>query len=1179
MSRRLWRGLGWGVGLPLLLVTVLLALLLFTGAGVQVAAGLAQRVWPSLVLEGLDGTLAQGVRARQIQWRDAGGVIVRLDGLATRWNPRCLLRSRVCLDSLIVGALHVALPPSLPATADTPFQPLALPLLVLPGRLELGQLHLAEIRIGLPEGGVRLGPAHLQGHWAGSRLVVENLRLQWQDPVLGQAGLQLAATLDTRSEWPLSLNLGGHYRPAQAGWGQQTLQLEGEGNLRHLHLNGRLHGELAPPGLPPLALAADLVSSGLDTELTLHRLDGQYAGAPLSAQGKAGFSAQGRAWFEELAIRWGENRLRLQGQWQQGWDLVGELVLAQPALLAEGARGQLAGSLHLTGATADPRLQARLASRDLQLPGLQLQQAQLEADLNPVTGRQLRLHARVRQLETAGHRLDDLELNLDGDAAAHRLHLRTALDTYRLDTRLSGRLDPARYDWQGQITALALQLQPDWTLNLHRPASLRWEHRQRHLRLGRHCLDDGQARLCASLDQYLPADTRQASLEIRDFDLARLQPWLPADLQLAGRLHTRLQARGHWQNPWIQGELQLDGLDLQTPSQPERHLSGARLQARFSGRQARLDTGFELPPAVYWQNQAPIRLTWGQGHRRLDESCWQASRQNGTGADRLPLGQLCLAGEQGARGVQGQGRADIDLAGVLQPWLPPGLAMQGRLAGRGEFRRRGHDLNLSLDAGVEQGTVLLARDDDDPLALPFQTLHLQASLRQKTLETRLELQSASLGSGTAQARIELTDPEPRLAGTARLDGFDLGILRPLFPHLGELEGQLSLAGQASGPLIAPRLDGEAHLQNLVARSPFLPQGIDDLDARLTLHGDQGELQGTLVSGDGQADLSGQLHRGETGWQAALQLHGRDMAIRQPPDLILEMQPDLTLDLSPRQVHLGGTLTFKKGFVWIKELPEGSVSPSADTLLVDAAAPAASTPGGPALSADVRVQVRKKLRLRGLGGDVKLEGEVRVFQEPGGLLWGRGVIDVVEGSYTGYGQQLKVRRGKLLFNGPLDQPFLSLEAVREVGDVVAGLRVIGPASEPEATLFSEPALPDSQILYYLLTGKAPGTGTREDSRLVQEALLGMGLLGGNGTLRNVASKVGIEDLRVAAGGSGDSTQVQVSGYLSSRAYVQYGINVFQPVNTLTLRYRLRDNLFLEAVSGLASALDLLYTFEF
>ncbi|HAW92017.1 TPA: hypothetical protein DCX24_04140, partial [Candidatus Azambacteria bacterium] len=44
-------------------------------------------------------------------------------------------------------------------------------------------------------------------------------------------------------------------------------------------------------------------------------------------------------------------------------------------------------------------------------------------------------------------------------------------------------------------------------------------------------------------------------------------------------------------------------------------------------------------------------------------------------------------------------------------------------------------------------------------------------------------------------------------------------------------------------------------------------------------------------------------------------------------------------------------------------------------------------------------------------------------------------------------------------------------------------------------------------------------------------------------------------------------------------VKYGIGIFEPIGEFTLRYRLMQSLYLEAVSGLDKAVDLLYRFEF
>ena len=58
-----------------------------------------------------------------------------------------------------------------------------------------------------------------------------------------------------------------------------------------------------------------------------------------------------------------------------------------------------------------------------------------------------------------------------------------------------------------------------------------------------------------------------------------------------------------------------------------------------------------------------------------------------------------------------------------------------------------------------------------------------------------------------------------------------------------------------------------------------------------------------------------------------------------------------------------------------------------------------------------------------------------------------------------------------------------------------------------------------------------------------------------------------------------TQVVVSGYVLPGLQVKYGVGIFDSLATLTLRYRLMPKLYLEAVSGIDQALDVLYQFEF
>ncbi len=77
---------------------------------------------------------------------------------------------------------------------------------------------------------------------------------------------------------------------------------------------------------------------------------------------------------------------------------------------------------------------------------------------------------------------------------------------------------------------------------------------------------------------------------------------------------------------------------------------------------------------------------------------------------------------------------------------------------------------------------------------------------------------------------------------------------------------------------------------------------------------------------------------------------------------------------------------------------------------------------------------------------------------------------------------------------------------------------------------------------------------------------------------VADKFGVRDVSISTAESATGPQVQLSGYLNSRLFLRYGKNVFDNTNEITMRYQLVGNVFVEAVSGVASALDLLWTFE-
>src|SRR3546814_3565330 len=72
------------------------------------------------------------------------------------------------------------------------------------------------------------------------------------------------------------------------------------------------------------------------------------------------------------------------------------------------------------------------------------------------------------------------------------------------------------------------------------------------------------------------------------------------------------------------------------------------------------------------------------------------------------------------------------------------------------------------------------------------------------------------------------------------------------------------------------------------------------------------------------------------------------------------------------------------------------------------------------------------------------GSVEAIEQPGIATRARGEINLVDGHYKAYGQDLTIETGKLIFSGgPVTEPALEVRATRKpTEDVAVGLYVRG-----------------------------------------------------------------------------------------------------------------------------------------
>ncbi|MCC5857374.1 MAG: translocation/assembly module TamB [Ectothiorhodospiraceae bacterium] len=594
-----------------------------------------------------------------------------------------------------------------------------------------------------------------------------------------------------------------------------------------------------------------------------------------------------------------------------------------------------------------------------------------------------------------------------------------------------------------------------------------------------------------------------------------------------------------------------------------------------------------------WELEEPMPVVYRPESRDaiLGAHCWV-----------YRTARLCAEEDITAGAVGG---AAVSLAGYeldwLNPWLPPDLRVDGSI--QANVNARWGDTPLPRVEGalrILDGHAEMT-DPDDPevvVALELDTLALDLALTEQRLDLLLELRSEGLGAADAEARVAVGGDGSlgALDGRVRLTGLNVGVVAPFFPELRRLEGEVNAEARVAGTLYEPMVQGELRLDSGLVEPLALPVTISEITVQVDVEGDRAEIAGGFRSGAGEASLSGQAQWQGGAWGLELGLRGNRLEAAYEDMIWLRVSPDLLLNVEPGAIRLSGSVNVPRGEITIQRLPEGTVGVSPDVVFVDEEVAAEiplpedlQTPAGWGVTTDVEVILGDRIAFSGFGLSGRITGALRVRQVDDGVLQANGELRIEDGGYRAYGQRLRIREGQFLFAGPIDAPEIYVEAVREITrsapgvaqptTVVAGLRIEGRPESPRLSLFSEPAMSDDDILSYIILGRPVGESGPEGGSMMAQAALALGIAGGGGYATAVAEGLGIEDFEIDTEGEGDETQFVVRGQLSSNLFVSYGVGVFQPGNEITLRYRLARSLYLQAVTGLESALDLLYSFEF
>lgn len=610
------------------------------------------------------------------------------------------------------------------------------------------------------------------------------------------------------------------------------------------------------------------------------------------------------------------------------------------------------------------------------------------------------------------------------------------------------------------------------------------------------------------------------------------------------------------------------------------------------------------PPFVWRGRVESLAM---RGLPGIQEAALTAPAMLELGNDRIVLGAVRIEG----------GGATLDAEGVS--WRDGALETRGRFKGlpaapfvkyAGLEARFPTDLSVAgawalssqpswrgtLDVARERGDLVI----DDPalegasrLTLGLETLELHATLDGTRLSGTAEMR-ARLG-GNALADFELTAPSGSrhpftltspVRASIRAHLPSLATLQPWVGTAVRLQGQAIADVAVAGTLANPALSGQ--LVGYGLRVDMPQYGVSYKDGQLRIaSGPQGlaleEL--SFTAGDGRFVASGLIglprERGADAAPSRIEWRAENFRALNRPDRRLVVDGEGTLGFEAKRLVLRGKLSADEGNIEYRS--EADTTLADDIVVVGRPRPGRSRADATfasevPLDLDLALELGRNLRFSGEGLDARLAGRLQITSKGGGPIIGRGVIRAVRGTYWAFGQRLDIERGRVVFDGLLANPSLDIVALRKNLAVEAGVEISGTARSPLVRLSSNPPVPDSEKLAWLLTGGPSGSGSARESAALQAATAALLGKGGKPFTQSIAQNVGLDDISVAQRDtvSTDSLGGQVvtlGKRITDRLYVAYEQGLTIATNALRIEYVLSRFLSLSAYAGTSSGIAL------
>lgn len=1130
----------------LLLITLLLMVTTEPGSRWLIQTALSDI--KQLRVEEIKGTLMGNLFLKQIHYQDNNGFMISATGFILQWQVKALFKGNLHIKKLHLDTLNIKGQPKTAEDSATSSEIPKIPLPIFVDKLSINQLvwHRKENKSKIQHLVVR------------AKIEKNTLTISRLELTTSQLKLNASSKIHLQSNWPLTAKLDWSYFPNQTS----------------------LHGQLAIRGDMQRFNLKSLITGDIESS-------------------QSGY----------ISLTGEQTEFKLQGKWQKlQWPLAG---------IAEFSSGQ--GDFYVQGTTQhyQSRLNARVSSADhpdfsiafsgngnqdgIDIQHMQLKPAQGQLDLTGqfswLDGNNFDLALTVQQLNPADLGTDipgilDIKAHSKGSINNDKINAELTID------KLSGEIHQQPVYATGQLKLLNQQLK---IAQLKMSAGRNW----------------------ITAKGRISEDNIDLDLTIKAQDLSTAWP------TLNGNLNGHALIRGSQQSPIIKSKfkgenirygakqigqltfnadyehssarqsrvdlsarsVQLDDHKIKQFSlQGHGNQSNHRLKLNLSSEWGALDINtqgqwdgkqwqglikqlhIKHPQLKRWQLQSPSTLTLTQ------------SRQNYI----IDLKNTCLFQANARLCVSAQGSPDTKLEAELvlfdwplaltKPWLPDDLTLTGNLSAQAQLSFSKRDLTAAVNANISQGLVTIKDTNNiyHKVALSSSTVQLQYLQNQLNCQVDVGLGKQDFVKADVNAGKANATGIRELSGTFQTKINNMQLIDSLLPDIQQLQGSFNADVQLGGNTEHPALSGFAKWQNGKFEIVQLGSSFHDINLQIS-SSDNPELlllDGEIKSTQGKLSAQGQLKLlPEHNYPLQINLTGEQFQISRLPEAEVLISPSLTIDKYDNLTRIDGKIKIDQAQIEIKTLPESAVAPSQDEFIISDTEEAQLIKIDPAhVNTHIVIDFGDNTHFSGFGLTTRLSGKLKyiVKKDKQNL---QGQAKMRDASYRSYGQDLVIRKGEFLFNGPADNPWLNIEAIRKSinKDVTAVLNVSGPLKAPETRVYTEPALSESEALSYLITGDSLKGISRSNGSAVANAAFNYGA----GQLSWLSERLGIDDFEFKQSKKIENSAVKLGHYLNPDLYLGITMGLFSTKYAASIKYRLNDNFSINTRAGESQRIDLKY----